>query len=190
MSHGTCCEQYYNINIKWQLLNTFSVLHTEQVFMAAVCFCLEVGLEASEDWRHFGFKRTLQSLRWKTTGAANIRKLRGFINSLKQHVDSEFANVCRSALISCTRRTWNSEAMNELYKVLRNYLQTVCSGVAQSQWIIWACWKSTWHFLSLFNIRGHSRCAESWSLRTCSSMWEILKAQNQAAQPGTRSVDL
>lgn len=41
----------------------------------------------------------------ETTGVANIRKLRGFISSLKQHVDSELADVCRSALISCTRRT-------------------------------------------------------------------------------------
>lgn len=68
MSRETCSRQYNKSNIKWQLLNAVSDLHTEQVFWALVCFVflhLEVNLEASQDWHHFGFKRTLQSWRWK-----------------------------------------------------------------------------------------------------------------------------
>lgn len=67
MSQETCSRQYNKANIKCQLLDAVSDLHTEQDFWAVVClfFALKSALKPQKTSITLDLRGLLQSLRWK-----------------------------------------------------------------------------------------------------------------------------
>lgn len=101
--------------------------------------------EASDDWHQLELRMTQRSWRWQAQ-VPWLSAAPGLHKQPKQRVCCKFANVSRGALISCIKRTENSERMRE-HNTAWEIIYKLPARVVQSRWI--TCQQETWHSLSL-----------------------------------------